>query len=68
MDMDAKPHATVNRLDLASGKITQMAEVEKDPNLLLGWTGLSVSHDGAWIIYPQVDEQSSRIMLVENFR
>jgi len=23
---------------------------------------------GAWIIYPQVDEQSSRIMLVENFR
>jgi hypothetical protein len=45
-----------------------MAEVEKDPNLLLGWTGLSVSPDGEWMIYPQVDEQTSRIMLVENPR
>ena len=48
-----------------------MAEVEKE-YLLLGLTGLSaglsVSPGGEWIIYPQVDEQSSRIMLVENFR
>jgi hypothetical protein len=32
-----------------------------------GWTGLSVSLKSGWVIYPQVDEQVSRIMLVENF-
>jgi len=52
-------------LDLATDKITRIAEVEKD--LFLVCAGLSVSPDGEWIIYPQVDEQISRIMLVENF-
>ena len=67
VDVKAEPHATINRLDLAGGKITRMTEVEKDPRLLPGWTGLSISPGGDWIIYPQVDEQNSRIMLVENF-
>jgi len=29
---------------------------------------LSVSSNHEWIIYPQVDKLTSRIMLVENFR
>jgi Tol biopolymer transport system component len=66
MDVEAKPHATINRLDLATEKITRMAEVEKDLSSVN--TGLSVSPGGERIIYPQVDEQNSRIMLVENFR
>jgi Tol biopolymer transport system component len=68
MDVEAKPHATINRLDLATGKITRMADVEKDPALVTDFTGLSVSPGGEWIIYPQVDERNSRIMLVENLR
>src|SRR2546425_30245 len=65
MDFEAKPHTMINRLDLASGKIIRMAEVEKDqPG---GVTGLSISPGGEWIIYPQVDEANSQIMLVENF-
>lgn len=68
MDVKAKPHATINRLDLATGRLTRMAEVEKDPRLLPGVSGLSVSPEGEWIIYPQIDEHYSRIMLVENFR
>jgi hypothetical protein len=68
IDVDAKLHASINCLSLATGKIARIADVEKDPFVLLGWTGLSVSPDGEWIIYPQLDQQISRIMLVENFR
>jgi Tol biopolymer transport system component len=67
MDVEAEPHATINRLDLATGKISRMAEVE-NARLSIGWTGLSVSSNHEWIIYPQVDKLTSRIMLVENFR
>ena len=65
IDMQAKPN-TVNRLDLASGMISRLGETEKVP--FSGQCGLSVSPDGERIIYPQLDEQSSRIMLVENLR
>ena len=68
MDVDAESHATINRLDLATGEITRMAKAEKDPSLTSDRTGLSVSPDGQWIIYPQVDERILRIMLVENIR
>ena len=65
MDVEATPQ-TINRLDLVTGTITRMGELAKE--LPSGECGLSVSPDGEWIIYPQIDEQSSRIMLVENFR
>jgi Tol biopolymer transport system component/DNA-binding winged helix-turn-helix (wHTH) protein len=65
MDLEAKPRATINRLELATGKTSRIARVEKD--LPLAFSGLSVSPDGQWIIYPQIDAQNSRIMMVENF-
>jgi len=34
-----------------------------------GYAGsLSVSGDGRWLLFPQLDEQSSDIMMVENWR
>jgi len=68
VDVKAKPHATLNRFDLTTGEIRQLAQLEKDPGLLSGWTGLSIAPAGDWAIYPHVDDQVSRIMLVENFR
>jgi Tol biopolymer transport system component len=47
----------------ATGKVTQIAALEKSFFL-----GLSVSPDGRWLIYTQVDQSGSDIMLMENFR
>jgi len=36
---------------------------------LPGWLGgLSVSSDGKWLLFPQLDEQSSDLMMIENWR
>ena len=66
LDVNADLHATVKRLDLTTRKITRIAEVQREPFVMHGWAGLSVSLESGWIIYPQVGEQISRIMLVEN--
>ena len=68
MELNAKLHATLNCLNVATRKNTRIADVEKEPFPLLPWAGLSVSPDGRSIVYPQLDQQISRIMLVENFR
>jgi hypothetical protein len=31
-------------------------------------SGLPVSSDGKWLLFPQVDEQSSDLMMIENWR
>jgi Tol biopolymer transport system component len=68
VDFKAKPHKTINRLDLSTGEIRELAELEKDPRMASGGAGLSIAPGGDWAIYPQVDDEVSRIMLVENFR
>jgi Tol biopolymer transport system component len=67
IDLDARLHATINCFNLATRKVTRIADVPKDPFVPLAWGGLSVSPDGASVIYPQLDNQISRIMLVEKF-
>jgi len=47
----------------ATHRITQIAKPEKPSN-----GGLAVSPDGRWILYAKVDQETSKIMLVENFR
>jgi len=47
----------------ATRKVTQIATLEK-PFFL----GISVSPDGRWLIYTQLDQSGSDIMLMENFR
>jgi Tol biopolymer transport system component len=50
----------------ATHKVTQIVKPEKSP--VAGATGLAVSPDGRWILFAQVDQEVSDIMLVENFR
>ena len=50
----------------ATGKVTQITALEKP--VIQGIWGLAVSPDRQWLLFTQVDQQSSDIMLMENFR
>jgi Tol biopolymer transport system component len=50
----------------ATGRIAPFAPLEKKPDL--DGPSFAVSPDGRWILYSQVDQSGSDIMLVENFR
>ncbi len=65
IDMLGKPAPTLNALDLASGRVRLIAALDKSPDW--GDSGLSVSPDGHWLIWSQIDDLISRIMLLENF-
>jgi Tol biopolymer transport system component len=49
--------------DFATKKVREVFTLDKDFD-----DGLSVSPDGRYILYSQIDEQNSDIMLVDNFR
>lgn len=49
--------------DSATRKARKIFDAEKHHN-----NSLSVSPDGRWILYTQIDRPNSDIMLVENFR
>jgi len=66
IDLDAKPHATINFYNFDTQRVTKIGSVDKE---IVGGDGaLSVSPDAQWVLYPQVDHLESHIMLVENFR
>jgi Tol biopolymer transport system component/DNA-binding winged helix-turn-helix (wHTH) protein len=50
----------------ATGKVTHVATIEKQ--IQAGTWGLAVSPDSRWILYTQLDQRGSDIMLMENFR
>jgi Tol biopolymer transport system component/DNA-binding winged helix-turn-helix (wHTH) protein len=60
---DSVGAGAIEFIDLATGKIKPVRRLQKP-----GSVGLSVSPDGQWILYSQVEDQGSDIMLVENFR
>ncbi len=58
------PHEVLQFFDFATGKSRTLLTPEKPPNI-----GLSVSPDGHWLLYSQMDrEAGSNLMLVDNFR
>jgi Tol biopolymer transport system component len=55
--------SVIQLLRLGTGKIEVVAAIDKDL-----YYGLTVSPDGRWLLYSQIDQQSCDLMLVENFR
>jgi Tol biopolymer transport system component len=62
----AAPPRPLKFLSFDTRRVTQIGTVDKDP---LGWVpGLAVSPDRRWLLYAMIEQDSSSIMLVENFR
>ena len=63
---EAKPRPTIELFDLATRRVTRIAELERQP---IQWTsGFSVARDERSILYSQWEREGSDIMLVEGFR
>jgi Tol biopolymer transport system component/DNA-binding winged helix-turn-helix (wHTH) protein len=62
----SKRHAGFKFFDFRTRKITVMGDMEKSP--FEGAPGLSVSPDGKYLLYVQLDEGRSSMMMAENFR
>jgi Tol biopolymer transport system component len=60
---DANMNYGIQFLSLATGKVQTVAPMSARPA-----AGLSVSPDGRFLLFSQVDQASSDLMLVENFR
>jgi Tol biopolymer transport system component/DNA-binding winged helix-turn-helix (wHTH) protein len=54
---------SVNYFDFTTKEIREVFKVDKNFD-----DGLSVSPDGQWLLYSQLDEEDSDIMLVDHFR
>jgi hypothetical protein len=59
--VDGKP--SIQFLSFATGKVKTVAPISALP-----MEGLSVSPDGRFLLYTQLDEVGGDLMLVENFR
>jgi len=66
IDLDAKPHASINVYNFDTQWVTRIGTIDKGPRFS-DFGALAVSPDGQWLLYPQVDRVESHIMLVENF-
>jgi Tol biopolymer transport system component len=63
---DVKHQTEVHFFDFRSQKVKRVFTLEKS---LPGWSGgVSISRDGKWLLYPQVDGLSSDLMMIENWK
>ena len=57
-----------NELDFFDLKTSQISHLYRLPKLAFQWVGgLAISPDGGSLLYSQIDENSSDLMLIENF-
>ena len=59
-------HPLIEFFSFATGKVTTVTTLEK--RILFTFSGLAVSPDGRTLIWSQLDQTGSDIMLMENFR
>ena len=57
--------AAIDFFDLSSQKVRRVYELEKSTPEWIG--GMPVSSDGKWMLFPQMDEQFSNLMMIENW-
>lgn len=62
-DRDGK--STIYFLDVATRKMHEVFQMDKNPPIYMG--GLSLSSDGRWLLFAQRDEISSDLMMIENW-
>ena len=60
-------HPLLEFFSFASGKVMPIATLEKKISYF-GFAGLDVSPDGRWLLWQQLDQEGSDIMLMDNFR
>lgn len=56
---------TIQFFDFASGQLSEVIKLDK--SLLVGNSGLAVSPDERWLLYAQIDQSGSDIMVINNF-
>ena len=66
VDPKAEAGPTLQFLSFATGRKTRLAVFDKEP--LQYASGIAVSPDGRWLLYTQMDQSGSDLMLVDNFR
>ena len=67
-NQEGKNGPALELLDLATEEIRELVPLPNRTNWGGMNVGLTVSPDGQWIVYPDMDEVSADIMMVENFR
>lgn len=66
-DLSGPTGATLKFYNFATGKVTLLKEFSKDTQVGRGSTALTVSPDGRWVLYTQLDQSGSNLMLAENY-
>jgi len=54
---------TIQLLRFSTGKIERILELGKE-----AYYGLTVSPDGRWLVYSELEQEGSNLMLVDKFR
>jgi hypothetical protein len=53
---------SIQRLDFSNGRVSTLTTLER------GLTSLCVSPDEGFVVWPQIDRNTTELMLVEGFR
>ena len=62
---ESRPRPSIELYDFATGRTARVGTIEKE--LYGSGPNLATTADGCWILYVQLDQTESDIMLVENF-
>jgi Tol biopolymer transport system component len=63
--IDWGPKSSIDFFDFVSERVTRKIPLDKQPIM---WGGLSLSADESWLMYSQLKQTGSDLMLVEGFR
>jgi dipeptidyl aminopeptidase/acylaminoacyl peptidase len=67
-DISKSAGPTLKFYDFETNEMTTFRKFLKDTRVRTDSISVTVSPDGRWILYPQLDQAGSNLMLVENYR